>query len=444
MAKRWYLSPVVGTGTLDDPYRAQIEASGAAHAALIPTNANGTPRFAWCLVRVAAGDLSGIEADSRLFSFSDDLDTPLSSLPPARRTVIIAAIQRITGITPQGSQTRRQLLGLIGRLLEPSFADAAVDVLDPADPAFPAVTGGAGGAAFVQDSFTGANGTNLEAHTGELGATWAKQPGQAGTLVITGNTLHGSTSSRAMYYASGTCSTPDMDVSIDVTNANSGPLLSGGVLARASTSAATAYLAFLSGGNGLAIYKSIAGTFTLLSPGTFVQTAGVTYTLKFSIIGTTLTTYMNGTLVGSTIDSALTSDVRAGFEVSSGQQNDRVFDNFLAWDPNAAGQADLAVSDSGTLTATETVTIRASTSLSDGGTLSVTEVIGIVAYWSLSDGGALSVTESASVQVLGAPEGRLLGTHAIETVLTGRLSSKTLLRGATAIVQAVTARMELE
>ena len=60
---RWALSPVIGTGTAADPYRAKAADHGA-HVAVIPGNDDGTPRFGWCLVKLDDNaDIAGAQAD---------------------------------------------------------------------------------------------------------------------------------------------------------------------------------------------------------------------------------------------------------------------------------------------------------------------------------------------------------------------------------------------
>ena len=63
---RWALSPVIGSGTATDPYRAAASDHGA-HVAVIPGNDDGTPRFGWALVRFDdAADIAAAAADDRL------------------------------------------------------------------------------------------------------------------------------------------------------------------------------------------------------------------------------------------------------------------------------------------------------------------------------------------------------------------------------------------
>lgn len=63
---RWALSPIIGSGTATDPYRAAASAYGG-HVAVIPGNDDGTPKYGWCLVRFDdAADLAAAAADTNL------------------------------------------------------------------------------------------------------------------------------------------------------------------------------------------------------------------------------------------------------------------------------------------------------------------------------------------------------------------------------------------
>lgn len=63
---RLYWSPIVGMGTIDDPYRASMEDKAGVRktSSVIPGTATGKPRYAHALVLVAADDWTGVEADS--------------------------------------------------------------------------------------------------------------------------------------------------------------------------------------------------------------------------------------------------------------------------------------------------------------------------------------------------------------------------------------------
>src|ERR1022692_1236936 len=71
---------------------------------------------------------------------------------------------------------------------------------------------------FVTDSFTDTAGTALTSHTGETGATWAKNGGfSGGSVIITdSNRIRSGVSGASVYYASGDPNLADYSVSADV------------------------------------------------------------------------------------------------------------------------------------------------------------------------------------------------------------------------------------
>lgn len=117
---RWALSPIVGTGTMADPYRAKAADYGA-HVAVIPGNDDGTPRFAWALVRLDdSADLAAAAADTSLRLLPAwSLDHVLTA---AEATSVTNALGKfgITGPDPTG-HTVRQVLRYLADLLDVSW-----------------------------------------------------------------------------------------------------------------------------------------------------------------------------------------------------------------------------------------------------------------------------------------------------------------------------------
>lgn len=67
----WYLSQVVGTGTMTDPYRSVVQdqlvgQAGAACSNVIGSRGDGSPTKTACLVHVDADDHSRLLADDRV------------------------------------------------------------------------------------------------------------------------------------------------------------------------------------------------------------------------------------------------------------------------------------------------------------------------------------------------------------------------------------------
>jgi lysophospholipase L1-like esterase len=210
---------------------------------------------------------------------------------------------------------------------------------------------------FVNDTFTDTAATALASHTGETGATWTKRTAYStGAAVISSaNRLRQANSNGNVteYYASGSPASPDYDVQIDIlVQSNKAGLA--GVMCRVDTSVDTCYIAWYDGGvigtNVWRLYKYVAGTSTLLGAASAVLTVGNTYTLKLSVVGTSLTVLVNGSAVITTTDGAITAAGKAGivlFDAAAGDSVGYHIDNFSASDA-VAGPALAA----GTLTAT--------------------------------------------------------------------------------------------
>ena len=117
---RWALSPVVGTGTPDDPYRLKIADYGD-HVALIPGAVDGTPLFNWGLGRIADDVADTADADPQIAVFpAFSLDHVLTL---AQRDWLIARLDARS--LPAGwvvdGLTVRQALRTIGRWIEANF-----------------------------------------------------------------------------------------------------------------------------------------------------------------------------------------------------------------------------------------------------------------------------------------------------------------------------------
>lgn len=92
MPVRRYISPVVGDGTDELPYRLKLaDFPMRGHVATIPSNPDGTPKFGWGLAVVAAtaAEHDAIAADAQIRQFPDiPLDAPVSTLSGQQRTRI--------------------------------------------------------------------------------------------------------------------------------------------------------------------------------------------------------------------------------------------------------------------------------------------------------------------------------------------------------------------
>jgi hypothetical protein len=179
------------------------------------------------------------------------------------------------------------------------------------------VTAAAAAAPFVTDSFTMANG-GLTSHTGETGATWAKNGAYATTasaFSIANNRAYSSGTTSAYYYASGTPSTADYAVEGDIYVAS---LLTGtscGIAGRMDTAAATAYvMRYAVSSAQWQIVKLVANTSTTLAsyvPAAPPTVGGSTH-IKLVMAGTTLTGLIDGAAVLSASDASITAAGKAG------------------------------------------------------------------------------------------------------------------------------------
>lgn len=180
-------------------------------------------------------------------------------------------------------------------------------------------------AKFVQDTFTDTNGTLLQNHTGEIGATWAKYPGFTDDSEIQSNRLKAvSDQANTRYYASGIPSIADVVAQVDVITANDpGGVDSdfAGLLLRADPNVAAGsdqyYVTFANmttilAGNVWTMSKLVGGSYTEL--GTYISglSATTTYVLNLKCVGTAISSWIDGVERISVTDSDITAAGRAG------------------------------------------------------------------------------------------------------------------------------------
>ena len=197
-------------------------------------------------------------------------------------------------------------------MIAPIISDPAVDLDQAAGGSETIITG------FVVDTFTDTDGTLLDAHVGEMGATWTKHPSYAtGEMVI--NDVNGARPNTdapayAAYFASGVPASADYDVFADV------PVLSSGtgsyrLLARVDPSVNTMYQLIWTSTGNMSMGKLVAGSFTEIVAATAIPgglSNGETYRMRFGLVGTTLKGYVDGVEVISVTDSSITAAGRVG------------------------------------------------------------------------------------------------------------------------------------
>jgi len=191
----------------------------------------------------------------------------------------------------------------------------------------------AGGTQAVTDTMTGTNGTLLESHTGETGATWTQHPTSAGSAVLANNRVRPSTSAVALYLASGVPTTAEYDVSADLYVASVPSSMFTGLVARADATNATFYTVRYS-------VASLAWQLQRFSNGTPVGalasysatlTVGQTYHVILALRDIVKKVFIDGVEVMSTTDNTLATKGSGGVrlnDISADNSNGIHVDNF--------------------------------------------------------------------------------------------------------------------
>ena len=129
MAKRYYLSPVVGDGTMGNHYRPALEdlvngEEGAAGSWEIAGSEDGTPKHQWALCVIDAQDHVRLRARHGVDALPDiTLDATLNTLNSGQRTALLARLG-VLGVDTSGitaSSTFIDLLDRTGKHLNGNF-----------------------------------------------------------------------------------------------------------------------------------------------------------------------------------------------------------------------------------------------------------------------------------------------------------------------------------
>ncbi len=171
-----------------------------------------------------------------------------------------------------------------------------------------------------------------------LGTNWTERTGD---FAVSSNALSSSTTGVSLATVSGVTAT-NVTLSADVNLGTGTATRSLGLVARYSTSGDW-YLAnvrYTGGRYRVEIWKQIGGVQTLLSSAFISSGSG---NLRFEVAGSSLRVYWQGTLVGSTSDTALAS---GGIGVRSNFRTGLRLDNFAAAAPTATSTAPPATSPS--------------------------------------------------------------------------------------------------
>jgi hypothetical protein len=268
-------------------------------------------------------------------------------------------------------------------------------------------------ATFVNDTFTGADGT-LRTHTGETGATWTHAPGDTtggpgdptNDLFwpkIQSNRIHAAGGANSILYASGTPGAADYTVTMPCVFASATWPSIVGPAGRMTTSGNNGYFAILFGG-GINLYKYVTGSLTLIGSKVNITAAADTYTVTLDMQGTTIAvrvrrasdsqwlassnTWQAGQVNAiSQTDSALSAAGKAGFWAAGTLSNVGYMESITAAD----GLAD-------PVTGTGAVTEAADTSTASGTVAVVsvaitsTDLVWSPFNWYSNGGGAMQAS----------------------------------------------------
>lgn len=256
---------------------------------------------------------------------------------------------------------------------------------------------------YVHDSFTDTTGTLLESHTGETGATWAKNAAwTSGSADIQANRCALNTG-LAIYYASGVPATNDYDVGFDVYVASASA--QGGVVARQDPTQTTFYWLYYDASAGnFVLYRYVAGSATLLQTTAYSITVGTTVTgFVWTLAGGVHTLKNGATTIFTVTDTSpisptggATNKVGVGFNSGAFVQ----VDNLLVQDGGGGGT--LTAGAISFTSATPTTVTMAATAAT-GGTSPYTYQWYRSATSGFAPGGGNSIAGATSLTLADAP-----------------------------------------
>lgn len=173
---------------------------------------------------------------------------------------------------------------------------------------------------FASDTFTDTSGTNLTAHTPEVGSAWVKTNGATGDAMISdANRARINSTTTAIYRQPTT--PPSADYSVEATlvvkSYGGGITWNAGLYGRAPGDGTNSCYRFFftnpsGGGAGtFTLGKIVTGTATVLDTDTsFTLVDESSYVLRLEMIGSTIKGYLDGVEICSATDSAVSA---AGF-----------------------------------------------------------------------------------------------------------------------------------
>lgn len=117
MSKRWYIAPIIGDGTEGNFYRLKLPA-GVNYSAVIPSNADGTPKFTFGLAIVAAADHTALLNDPELDAIPNSNVDKTMSVAERGAVILRLAARGISTTRVATEASPREIVRLVGRHLE--------------------------------------------------------------------------------------------------------------------------------------------------------------------------------------------------------------------------------------------------------------------------------------------------------------------------------------
>ncbi len=165
---------------------------------------------------------------------------------------------------------------------------------------------------FLLDTFTDTNGTNLQSHTGETGATWT-QGFATNNATINSNKLYENGSGVCLYLCSGVGSTADYSVQTDIVfdSVITGQGLT--IDARMSTNQQNGYRVRVTD-SSLDLVIVVSNVETPIGTGVVSESwaTATPYRILFTLTGTSLTVKLNGTQTHTATDAVYSTAGRVG------------------------------------------------------------------------------------------------------------------------------------
>ena len=139
--RRYCISPVMGAGTIGNPYRATVSnVAGVNAAAVIPTNPNGSPKYHFALCVVAAPSMTDVSQVSNLYLLPDvGLDTRMDGMEAQARADMEQSVEAYNldsaglhfDAAHDDADSFRSLLNSLGQQLDPAFDVDRFGVSEP-------------------------------------------------------------------------------------------------------------------------------------------------------------------------------------------------------------------------------------------------------------------------------------------------------------------------